>query len=150
MKVRKTLYWVDRIWYDAEDNRIVGDMGFSFCDADNTRTDKLAGFDNTPLYADEMVISGESHYANKEGDDIEIYEVYKGIFEDEVEEGDEFCDWSAELTDEVYEVVKTFAICSKEYADKVGLEEILDGAKIIYCGELGYETLKDNEKIVVA
>ena len=32
---------IDRVWWDPELGRIVGDMGFTFCDRDETRTEDV-------------------------------------------------------------------------------------------------------------
>ena len=91
MLVKK--WYIDLEWYNIEDNKIYGDMGFSFCEMPNTRCESLEQaidnviqglmyeieeFDdnNIPIYiVVEYTFDTDKFYVNEKGYVQENYEI---------------------------------------------------------------------------
>lgn len=73
-------YFIDRESYSIEDGRIYGEMGYTFCDMDETPYDELrdAVMDAT------LTISEETEEGIEEGE-IPVMVVYECLFNDDAE-----------------------------------------------------------------
>lgn len=129
MKVTKTLFWLDRVWYDAESKQIVGDMGYTFCDAPETRTTNGKELVNGVISTAEDEFAENPQYL-QQGNDFPIILIYKAKFTDEVEKGEEFYPWGAKMVEGTDKVVRAYAMTSKEIGTSVNLESIMQIAKI--------------------
>ena len=130
----KTLEYTDRCWFDKEDNRIVGDMGFTFEDTPESRTIELGSLvSSIKEYAgDEMVENfGWDKSDNRKDDDIPIYYIYQADFEEEVEEDEEegcdydFCTWAADEIEDTRKTVFIGVYASEEEAKALGIDKAI-------------------------
>ena len=128
----KKMEFIDREWYDREDKRIIGDMGFSFEDSPDTRTTELGTLaESIKEYAgDEMVGSFGWDRIDTKEDDIPIYYVFQADFEDEMDDDEDanehqFREWNADMVEETRKCVFIGVYASEEEAKALGIDKEL-------------------------
>lgn len=134
--MEKTLYFVDRVFFDREDNRIVGDMGFTFCDMAETRTDNLAELRDSITSAEN--IADDMAMMEEDGEeDVAIYLLQSNTFVDDVddeEDWDNFC--ANEMVGKERETILVVVYTSEAEAKEIGIERDIKGlypkAEIFY------------------
>lgn len=75
----KHIFFMDRVWWDADGKRIIGDMGFTFCDSTDTRTEDLLELQDN---ANAWINAEES--IDERGDydkDFALYELHEAELE---------------------------------------------------------------------
>ena len=112
---------IDRVWWDAESGMIVGDMGFTFCDRDETRTEDVESLRK------DLREWGEEEGFN-EGD-FAIYELVEVEAELEEDDDDLVC---ARLDWDTYKVIEAYACATREKAKDADLSKY---PKVHYYGD---------------
>jgi hypothetical protein len=117
--IKKKIWMVDRVWWDAELGQTVGDMGFTFCERDDTRTDDLEKLrkDLSEWREDEF----QGSFA--------IYELIEIIAE--LEDDDE-CLACAEVDWDSSKVIEAFVCATRERAADADLSKY---PKLHYYGD---------------
>lgn len=124
MEINKTLFWIDREWFDKEENCIVGDMGFTLCDTAETRTEnyerlreeilEFAGMDMYQMGLDDKKI--------REEESVAIYLIIENEFFDEIDEEEDWsnsCAIEGDMDSRKYRFVAIYE--SEEEATRLGI-----------------------------
>lgn len=115
----KKVAYVDRVWGDCNDRSISGDMGFTFNDSVDTRSDKIQEMlDDCRDYTmgEDAIEEGDTY--DSESGQFAIYEIYKADIN--LEDEDDYL-WSGEIEDQ--ELVEVFVCATKEVAGWIEEEE---------------------------
>lgn len=119
--MEKTLYFVDRVFFDREDNRIVGDMGFTFCEMRETNTDNLAELRDSITSAEN--IADDMAMMEEDGEeDVAIYLLQSNTFVDDVEDEEDWDNFCAIEMDKERETILAVVYTSEEEAKEIGIE----------------------------
>lgn len=102
------VYRVDKEWWDAESRKIVGDMGFTCSEADETRTTDLNALMDSVSEGMEYA-KEEGEYSDRPTKDFAIYEIQELEIED-----DEDIEL-AQILD--YKTIAIFPCCPRRIAE---------------------------------
>lgn len=129
--ITRTMYRIDRVWYNVKDRMVVGDMSFTFADADNTRSfdyDEMVRM-NKECIAEEI----GSMYDKNDTEEVPIYLFMKTEATLKVEPGEDVsrfendpCSWEWKLAayeKDVWTEVGSLCVCTPKYAKKIGIPE---------------------------
>lgn len=131
----KKIAYVDRLWGHCEERRVGGDMGFSFNESADSRSENIQEvLDSCRDYAmGDGAEKGDDTYQPENGS-FAIYEVYKADIDLE-EEDDPL--WSGIVDEETDEIIGVFVCATKEVAGWIeeAEGERYKGVKISYRSE---------------
>lgn len=124
-RIEKTIYKLDRVHYSIQDRKIYGEMGFSFCDSDDSRTFSEDSAKNWAFYGiQEDMKEGSAEYNSE--DELTMYEILRAEAYLEIEDDEDENDYMDECGLWMWKTngwteIGTVVAASKEYADSVGL-----------------------------
>lgn len=116
MEIRKTIYYIDCEW--MTDGGIYGDMGYSICDAAETRTESLEECREMAEYGIKCDKDNGS-YGEDLFDEFPIYSIVKAVAYDECEDADDFSLSLAVLEEQ--ETIAVYPACDESlgYTEKL-------------------------------
>lgn len=133
MEMTKKYYYVDMEYYDREDKDICGDMGFSFDDSPETRTEVFAdALDMVVGFADEDIRQrGLDDEDIRIKEHIPIYYICSGLFTDDCDDEEEY--YPGLFPDEGTMVRHQVIIyCSEEECRRLGINDLIGDIPILY------------------
>jgi len=124
--IEKVIYKADRVWYEVAEKRIVGDMYFTFQESDDSRTTDINSLIINVRDGIGYELRDEVYHINDK-ESVPIYRIVKAKAYLELEDDEDEAEYENDLLmfdiDEYWELVYSIAVCSKEYADEIGLTE---------------------------
>ena len=127
----KHVAYSDLLWGDIKDHKISGDMGFSFCDQADTRTENI---EEAIKYSEEYCLGEEAEQncdTLSEDGTFAIYEVWEA----DIEMDDDYSDdqlWAGTIVEDTDKIIEVHVCATKEQAGWIEENEWYKGKGLTF------------------